>query len=159
MDLPVRPPRQPGLHRHGLVGRVVVHDDVDVQPLGDAAVDLFEEVEELPRPVATIALADDEAGGDIESGKERGGAVALVVVGPPLGHARQHRQHRLGAVERLDLALFVDTEHQRAVWRRQIQAYDVADLVHEVRIAGQLEGLRTVGLQAESRPDAPDRGV
>ena len=54
---------------------------------------------------------------------------------------------------------FVDTEHQRAVRRRQIEAYDVADLVHEVRIAGELEGLRAVRLQAEGAPDAPDRRV
>ena len=46
-----------------------------------------------------------------------------------LGHARQHRQDRLCAVERLDLAFFIDTEHQRAVWRRQIEPDDVADLV------------------------------
>ena len=85
--------------------------------------------------------------------------MALVIVRAPLRHARQHRQDRLAAVERLDLALLVDAEHQRAVRRRQIQAYDVADLVHEVRIARQLEGLRAVRLQAEGAPDAPDRRV
>ena len=85
--------------------------------------------------------------------------MTLVVVRAPLRHARQHRQDRLCAVERLDLALFVDTEHQGAVRRRQIEAYDVADLVHEVRIAGQLERLRAVRLQAEGAPDAPDRRV
>ena len=74
-------------------------------------------------------------------------------------HARQHRQDRLCTVEGLDLALLVDAEHQRALRRRQIEAYDVADLVHEVRIARQLEGLRAVRLQAEGAPDAPDRRV
>ena len=53
MDVPVRSPRQPSLDRRGLVGGVVVHDDVDVQPLGDAPVDLLQEVEELPGPVAS----------------------------------------------------------------------------------------------------------
>ena len=43
VGMPVRPPRQPDLHRCGLMGGVVVHDDVDVQPLGDTAVDLFRE--------------------------------------------------------------------------------------------------------------------
>ena len=69
--------------------------------------------------------------------------MALVIVRAPLRHARQHRQDRLCTVERLDLALLVDAEHQRAVRRRQIEAYDVADLVHEVRIARQLERLRS----------------
>ena len=128
-------------------------------PVGDRAVDLLQEVEKLPGPVAPVALADDEAGSDIEGCEQRGRSVALVIVRAPLRHARQHRQDRLCTVERLDLALFVDTEHQGAVRRREIQAYDVADLVHEVRIAGQLERLRAVRLQAEGAPDAPDRRV
>ena len=49
--------------------------------------------------------------------------MALVIVRAPLGDARQHRQDRLCTVERLDLALLVDAEHQRAVRRREIQAY------------------------------------
>ena len=159
MDVPVRPPCQPGFHCRRLVGGVIVHDDVDVQPLGDLGVDLFQEVEKLPGPVAPVALADDEAGSDIEGCEQRSRSVALVIVRAPLRHARQHRQDRLCTVERLDLALLVDAEHQRAVRRREIQAYDVADLVHEVRIAGELEGLRAVRLQAEGAPDAPDRRV
>ena len=159
VDVPVRSPRQPSLDRRGLVGGVVVHDDVEVQPLGDAPVDLLQEVEELPGPVASVALADDAARGDIEGCEQRGGAVTLVVVCAPLGHARQHRQDRLAAVQRLDLALFVDTEHQRAVRRREIEAYDVAHLVHEQRVAGELEGLRAVRLHAEGRPYPPDRRV
>ena len=121
------------------MGGVVVHDDVDVQLVGNASVDLLQEVEKLPGPVAPVALADDAARGDIEGCEQRGRSVALVIVSAPLGHARQHRQDRLCTVERLDLALLVDAEHQRAVRRREIEAYDVADLVHEVRIARQLE--------------------
>ena len=52
VDVPVRSSRQPGLDRRGLVSGVVVHDDVDVQPLRDTPVDLLQEVEELPGPVA-----------------------------------------------------------------------------------------------------------
>ena len=66
VDVPVRSPRQPGLDRCGLVSGVIVHDDVDVQLLGDAPVDLLQEVEELPRPVAPVALADNAARGDVE---------------------------------------------------------------------------------------------
>ncbi len=38
--------------------------------------------------------------------------MTLVVMGAPLGLPRAHRQQRLGAVQRLDLALFIDAEHQ-----------------------------------------------
>ena len=58
----VRPTRQPGLDRLGFMGRVVVHDDVDVEAVWNAGVDLLEEVQELSRPVALVTLADDETG-------------------------------------------------------------------------------------------------
>ena len=56
------------------------------------------------------ALADDLAGGDVERGEQRRRAVALVVVRHRSGAALLHRQARLRAVERLDLALLVDRE-------------------------------------------------
>ena len=80
-------------------------------------------------------------------------------MGSPFRDAWQHRQDRLGAVEGLDLALLVDTEHQRAIRRRHVKADNVADLVDEVRITGEFEGLGPVRLQAEGAPDAPDRRV
>ena len=47
------------------------------------------------------------------------------------GHCRRaalfHRQARLRAVKRLNLALFIDAQNQRPIWWRQIQADDVSD--------------------------------
>ena len=83
---------------------------------------------------APVALAKDLAGLHVERGKERRRAVAAVVMRPPLHLARPHRQQRLGAVQRLDLRLLVDAEHQRLVRRGQVQADDVAHLVDEQRV-------------------------
>ena len=47
--------------------------------------------------VLAVAFADDFAGGDIQGGKERGGAVAIVVVGSALRLSGFHRQNRLAA--------------------------------------------------------------
>ena len=80
---------------------------MDVEVVRKASVDLLQEVEELARPVALVALSDDEAGGDVEGGEQRRGAVANVVVSTSLRHARHHRQDRLLAIERLDFAFFV----------------------------------------------------
>ena len=60
-------------------------------------------------------LADHLAGGDVEGGEQRSGAMPPVVVGLALDLARCHGQHRLAAVESLDLRLLVDAEHQGAV--------------------------------------------
>src|SRR5215472_14041120 len=77
---------------------------MDVEPFRDLSIDLFEEVQELGRPVALVAFADNEARGDIEGGEQRGRAVPHVVVRLPFGDAWHHRQDRLLAVEGLDLA-------------------------------------------------------
>jgi hypothetical protein len=58
-----------------------------------------------------MAMADHRTGGDIERGKQGSGAMALVVVRHGTGSALFHRQPWLGTVERLDLALLVDTQH------------------------------------------------
>ena len=71
----------------------------------------------------------------VESRKQGRGAVALVVVRHRAGAALLHRQARLGAVERLDLALFIDRQHQGFVRRIEIKADDVLDLLDELRVA------------------------
>ena len=107
--------------------------------------------------VALHVAADDGAVEHVERGEQRGGAVALVVVGhgaePPL----LHRQAGLGAVERLDLALLVDRQHDGVRRRIDVEADDVAQLVDELRIVGELELPPAVRLQPVRLPDAPHR--
>ena len=78
-------------------------------------------------------------------------------MGAPFRQARPQGQQRLGAVERLDLRLLVDAQNHRALRRMEIEAYDIAHLLDEQGIAGQLEGLDTVRLEGEGLPDATDR--
>ena len=57
---------EPRLDLGSLVGGVVIHDDMDIEPCRDLSIDLFEEVQELGRPVTLVAFADDETRGNIE---------------------------------------------------------------------------------------------
>src|SRR6266545_1107450 len=57
---------KPRLDRGGLVGAVVVADEVDIQPGRHRSVDAGEELLELRRPVAAVQGADDGAVGDVE---------------------------------------------------------------------------------------------
>jgi hypothetical protein len=107
---------------------------VDLQALGDLAVDRAQELEELLVAVARKALADDLPAQHVQRGKQRRGAVALVVVGHRPGAALLHRQRRLRAIKRLDLALFVHTQHHGLLGRVQIQADDVDELVLELLV-------------------------
>ena len=63
------------------VGGVVVGDKVDVEILGDGAVDEFEERKPFLVAVSRFVVGEDLAGGDVHGGEQGGGAVAFVVVG------------------------------------------------------------------------------
>jgi hypothetical protein len=79
-------------------------------------------------------------------------------MGAPLGLAGLHRQKRLGSIERLNLALFIDAEHHGAFGRREIQTDDVPYLLDKQRVGRKFEGLRTMRLQAKRLPNPMDRG-
>ena len=99
---------------------------------------------------------DHGAIGGVERREQAGGAVADVVVGALLGHARHHRERRLGPGQGLDLGLLVHRQHDRALGRVQVEPDDVEDLLHEQRVVGQLERLGAVRLELERLPDPPD---
>jgi len=105
---------------------------------GHMLFDGVEEAAEFLRPVARHAFADDGSGLYVEGGKQRGRPVPLVVMGVPFDLPGSHREQRLGAIQRLDLRFLIDAEHQRVVWRVEIEADDVAHLVNEERICRQL---------------------
>ena len=60
----------------------------------------------------------------------------------------------LGAIERLNLALLVDRQHDGVRRWIDIEADDVAQLVDELRVVGELEPSPAVRLQPMRLPDA-----
>ena len=121
-----------------LVGGVIVEDDVDGLAGGNLALDGVEEADELLMAVALHAAADHRAVEHVERGEQGGRAVALVIVGHGSGAALLHRQARLGAVERLDLAFFVERQDDGVGRRIDVEPDDVAQLLDEF---GSLESL------------------
>jgi hypothetical protein len=132
---------------------------VDLEVCRHLLVDPIEKASELDRPVPSVQLADHLTGGHVQSGEERGGAVQAVVVASPLRRSRSHGEDGLGAVESLDLSLLVGTEHQRPFRRVQVEADDVAHLLDQLGIVGELEGFGSMRLQAEGVPDPQHSGV
>ena len=114
---------------------------------------MAQEGEKLLVAMALLALGDDLSGGDVGTcGEQGGGAVTDVIVGDPFDVAQPHRQHRLGAVERLDLGFLVDTQHDGVVGRVEIEADDIAHLLDEEGVVGELEVALAVGLDGERLP-------
>ena len=71
VDMPTRMAGQPTLDGRGLVGGVVVHDQMNVEVIGNLGFERAQELEELAAAVAWEALADDLAGGDVQRRKLR----------------------------------------------------------------------------------------
>ena len=67
--------------------------------------------EELLVTMTGLALGHHGAGGDVQGGKQGGGAVPLVVVGKAFHVSQAQGQHGLTSFQRLDLALFVHAQH------------------------------------------------
>src|SRR5438105_9637917 len=132
-------PRQPLAHLWMLVGRIVVDDGVDHLSHGDLRLNRIEEADELLVAMALHVAANDGPIEDVERCEQRGGAVTFVVVRHRPGAAWLHRQPRLGTVERLDLALFVDRENNRMGGRIDVEADDIRELLGELRVRRQLE--------------------
>ncbi len=118
--------------------------------------DGVEEADELLMAMALHVAADDGAVEHVERGEQRRRAVALVVVGHRAGAALLHRQAGLGAVEGLDLRLLIDREHDGMGGRIDIEPDNIAQLVDELRVIGELELLDPVRLETMRAPDALD---
>jgi hypothetical protein len=144
-------------HRGFMRGKVVA-DHVDHQAGFGLTVDLVQKVAEVDGPVLGGQLADHLAGGRVQGREQIHRAVPHVVETAPLRRPGQHRQHRGGALQGLDLRFLIDREDDRVRRRRQVEPHDVADLVDQQRIRGDLEGLGPPGLEPERPPDPQHAG-
>ena len=148
---------EPSAHLGMLVDGIVVEDDVNGLVRRRLGVDGVEEADELLMAMALHIAPDDRAVEHVEGGEQRGRAAALVVMGHGAEASLLDGQAGLGAVERLDLALLVDRQHDGVGRRVDIEPDDVPELVDELRIVGELEPTPAVGPEPVRLPEAPDR--
>ena len=80
------------------VGSVVVHNNMHIECGGHLRLDHIEELAKFLRAVAAVQLANHAAGLPFERGKQRGRAMAFVVMRAALHLPRPHRQQWLRAV-------------------------------------------------------------
>jgi hypothetical protein len=75
----VRPPRQPILDCGGFVSGVIVHNNVNVETVGNLRIDLLKKIEKLRGSMALVALRKISVRRDIESYEsfviQRGGLI------------------------------------------------------------------------------------
>jgi len=123
------------------VGCVIVCDQMKVEFGWRFAVDFLQETNEFLMPMARHTIADHLAVEHAQGRKQRGGAVALVVVCHGPAAAFLHWQTRLSPVQGLDLTFLVDAQNQGLVGRIQIEPHNLDEFLQEVLVAAELERL------------------
>lgn len=166
---------EPGNHLRMFVCGVVVYDQMQVEFLWCLFVDQFQKSNPLLMTMSLLAGSDDLALGRVNRGKQGGCTVPLVIVSHGAAAASVNREALLRAVQGLNLGLFIATEHERVFGWIKVQAHDVPQLLRELPIVRQLEGLDQMRLQTicgphplhgglahthglSHRPSAPMRG-
>jgi hypothetical protein len=145
---------EPRFYARVLVGRVVVHDDMQIEFGRSLGIDLIEETDELLMAMARHAVADHFAIEHAECRKQGSRAVALVVVGHRSAASLLHRETGLGAIEGLDLTFLVDTQHDRPVRRIEIEPDNIVELRDKLFVPTDLEGLDEMRLETVQVPYA-----
>ena len=149
--------RQPLAHAFVSVCAVVVQDQMQGGGFWKLSVQATEEAQEFLMPMAWIAFADDAAFRHLQRRKQRGGPIAFVVVRKGAAPAGLEGQPRLRAIQRLNLALFIDTQHHGVLRRRQIHPHHIRQLFQELGIAGEFEAFRPMRFELVLLPHPLNR--
>jgi hypothetical protein len=142
-----------------LLRSVVVHDQMEIELLGNGSIDVLQELDEFFMPVARQTTLNDFPGKRIERGEQGRRPISLVVVRLPRRDAFSQRQDRRGSFKCLNTALLVDTEDDRVGRRIHIQSDDIPQLFNEVRICAELEVLNSMRLQFMRPPQTVNRAT
>ena len=137
------------------MGGIVVADDMNFLVRRSAPRNESQELQLFLMAVLIHAATDDAAIGYIHRGKKRGDTVALIVMShgpaPPL----LEWQPRLGAIQGLNLTLFIARKHEGVLGRRQVKPDDIIELFFKLPVIGELETLDPMRFQTMRRPDPP----
>src|SRR3954466_6205193 len=128
---------QPSLNLRMLVSRIVIRNQMDLRALRGLSVNELQELYPLLMAVPRHTGPDHLPVQRIECSEQSRRSVALIVVGHRAVAARHKGKARLGSVERLNLAFFIDRENQSVLWRVQVKPDDIIQLLHELRIPAQ----------------------
>ncbi len=150
---------EPSFHLRMFMGGVVVNDEVNVKIIGDILINMLDKTQIFLVTMPMFALGDHLSIGDVKCSEERCGTMAYIVMGHAFDVAKAHRKQRLGAVQGLNLAFFVNTQHERFVRRVEVEPDNIAHFLHKERVCGKFEMPLSVRLKSERMPDATNRRV
>jgi len=132
---------QPALNDWVFVCAVVVHNEMEVLFFGEFIIEALQELEEFLMPMAgtgrSLFLVRLQA-----QQKEW-------LCRSAYSHESSCRNSLSSwAVQRLDLALLIHTEHECFLWRIEIKAHDIGEFLQEFGVPRELEAIRSMWLHA-----------
>ena len=107
-------------------------------------------------PVALHVASDHGSIQHIERGKQGRSPIAFVVMRHGRPATTLERQARLRAIERLNLALFIDRKHDGMSWWRDVELDDIVQLLGEGLVIGKLETAPAMRRKTVIVPDIHD---
>ena len=125
---------------------------------GRGVVEQAQKLEPFLMPMLFLTESVVLAVGGIKGREQSRGAVALVVVGHGLAASPLEGQAGLGAVQGLDLAFFVHTQHQSVLGRAQIEADHIFQFLNKGGVVPDFETLHAMGLETVTAPDTAHAG-
>src|SRR5215218_7084632 len=138
---------------------IVVENKMNVQRGGHFGIDLVEELAELKGTVTAMQLTDDFASLSVQGGKQRGGAIAPIIMSAAFCLTGTHGQNRLRAIQCLNLRFLVHTQNQGFFRWIKIKSHNIAHLLDKQRVLRKFKGLAAMRRQSKSAPHAMDAGV
>src|SRR5512134_1109347 len=119
--------------------------------------DLVHEVEKLAPPSPRIVAGLNLPGSHIQSGKQRGSAVPLVIMAETTQRpSARNLQVSLSSLQGLDMRFLIHRQDQGVVGRIQIQANNVGRLGGKLRIGAHTPAAPSLQLNAPAPQDPPD---
>ena len=143
---------EPGCHSRMFVSSIIVHDQMEIEVARCLDVDFLEKSNELLVPMTRHAVANDLAVEHTQGSKERRGTIAFVIVSHGPATALLQGKAWLGAIECLNLAFFVDTEHYGLVRWIEIEPDNIDEFLDKVLVATEFETLHQMRLEVVLPP-------
>src|SRR3990172_2021395 len=131
MQMETRMPAKPRFHTWMFVCSIIVDDEMQIKTCRGFIVYLLEESNKLLVSVTRHAVTYYFSIKHAQSSKQRGCAIAFVIMCLCPAASFFHGQSRLCSVKRLNLALLINTQHQCFIRRIHIQANNVMQFLDE----------------------------
>jgi len=110
-------------------------------------------------PMQRHAVANHFAVENIQSSEQRCGPVTLIVMSERSASPGFHRQSRLSSIQRLDLTLLINAQHESFLGRVHIKANNVPQFVNELRVSAEFESFGEMRFQIVLLPNPSDRSL